>query len=282
MKSDNSQNWLNLKHDSATGIETLHAHFEGHAYDSHWHETYVIGLTESGVQQFDCRHKTHNSLEGGCFLSEPGEVHNGRAPCEGGFTYRTLYIPQGWLRDQIGTLYEQMPDQFELSFNNTLCADQRLAAATSSAFLAKHLEDPKIVQEGCFDHMVHALTQHINWRQKKQGENGHNLAYRIRDYLHDHMEEDILLQDVAREFGYDRFQINRAFKNAFHISPHVYLIQLRLARARTFLAKGMRASDVAHQLCFSDQSHLGRWFKRAYRLTPAAYQKCCTPIPDKG
>lgn len=168
MRHENSKNWLNLKHDPTTGVETLHAHFEGHAYDSHWHETYVIGLTESGVQQFDCRHKTHNSLQGECFLLEPGEVHNGRAPCEGGFTYRTLYIPQDWLHTQISSLYEHKPDQFELSFNNTLCADKGLASATSSAFLSKHLDDPKIVQEGCFDHMVHALTQHLNWRQKNR------------------------------------------------------------------------------------------------------------------
>ncbi|MFP3608152.1 AraC family transcriptional regulator, partial [Paraburkholderia sp. SIMBA_053] len=31
---------------------------------------------------------------------------------------------------------------------------------------------------------------------------------------------------------------------------------------------------------FSDQSHLGRWFHRAYRMTPAAYRRMCTNVPD--
>ncbi|EPS2774953.1 AraC family transcriptional regulator, partial [Acinetobacter baumannii] len=30
----------------------------------------------------------------------------------------------------------------------------------------------------------------------------------------------------------------------------------------------------------SDQSHLSRWFKRCYGLTPAAYRKICTNLQD--
>jgi hypothetical protein len=31
-----SHNWIDLAQDADTGIETLRAHFEGHAYDPHW------------------------------------------------------------------------------------------------------------------------------------------------------------------------------------------------------------------------------------------------------
>jgi AraC-like DNA-binding protein len=31
--------------------------------------------------------------------------------------------------------------------------------------------------------------------------------------------------------------------------------------------------DVASRLGFADQSHLGRWFVRAYGITPGAYQQ---------
>ncbi|MGI3245923.1 AraC family transcriptional regulator, partial [Acinetobacter baumannii] len=32
--------------------------------------------------------------------------------------------------------------------------------------------------------------------------------------------------------------------------------------------------------CFSDQSHLGRWFKRCYGITLNQYQKACTNVLD--
>jgi AraC-like DNA-binding protein len=55
---------------------------------------------------------------------------------------------------------------------------------------------------------------------------------------------------------------------------------LRLARARRLLASGESAVAVAAMLGFSDQSHLGRWFQRAYRLSPADYRKRCSIVPD--
>ncbi|MDR8241163.1 AraC family transcriptional regulator, partial [Acinetobacter baumannii] len=45
-------------------------------------------------------------------------------------------------------------------------------------------------------------------------------------------------------------------------------------------ARSISPAQVASDLCFSDQSHLSRWFKRCYELTPAAYRKICTNLQD--
>lgn len=80
--------------------------------------------------------------------------------------------------------------------------------------------------------------------------------------------------------GVDRFRLTRAFKAAFGLPPHAYLVQLRLSMARRLLARGAQPAEVASDLGFADQSHLGRWFLRAYGLTPAAYRTRCTDLPD--
>ena len=79
----------------------------------------------------------------------------------------------------------------------------------------------------------------------------------------------------------DRFRLSRAFKAAFGIAPHAYLVQLRLARARQLLASGQPPARVAMTLGFADQSHMGRWFRRAYGLTPAHYRRRCSNLPDR-
>jgi len=48
-------------------------------------------------------------------------------------------------------------------------------------------------------------------------------------------------------------------------------IDVFLGAARALLARGIAPAEVAAQVGFADQSHLGRWFKRAYRITPAKY-----------
>lgn len=38
-------NWIDLSQDADTGIESVRAHFTGHAYDPHWHDSYLVGAT---------------------------------------------------------------------------------------------------------------------------------------------------------------------------------------------------------------------------------------------
>ncbi|HHQ6162820.1 TPA: helix-turn-helix domain-containing protein, partial [Enterobacter hormaechei subsp. hoffmannii] len=95
-----------------------------------------------------------------------------------------------------------------------------------------------------------------------------------------HIGENVGLSDLARETGTDRFTLTRCFKREFHLAPHAWLIQLRLAKARQMLAYGELPVDVATAVGFADQSHLGRWFQRAYPISPAYYRRLCTNLPD--
>jgi len=275
------RNWIELKQDATSGIETVRAHFEGHAYDPHWHDSYLVGITEQGLQQFNCRRQQHNSTPGKVFLLEPGDIHDGTAPEAGGFTYRTLYLDPRWLDRELRAQFEEAPDNAQLSFAATLAEDPRLAIATANAFEAMHHDELRIVRQTALDHLLANLTSHLRWRTLITPDPRLPLvAQRARDYLHSHLHQDIGLDDLARVTGVDRFRLSRAFKAAFGMAPHAYLIQLRLTRARHLLARGESPVSVAAALGFADQSHLGRWFQRAYRMTPAGYRRRCSNVPD--
>uniref|UniRef100_A0A7C1WS38 AraC family transcriptional regulator n=1 Tax=Pseudomonas graminis TaxID=158627 RepID=A0A7C1WS38_9PSED len=274
-------NWIELKQDATSGIETVRAHFEGHAYDPHWHDSYLVGITEQGLQQFNCRRQQHNSTPGKVFLLEPGDIHDGTAPEAGGFTYRTLYLDPRWLDRELRAQFEEAPDNAQLSFAATLAEDPRLAIATASAFEAMHHDEMRIVRQTALDHLLANLTSHLRWRTLIDPDPRLPLvAQRARDYLHSRLHQDIGLDDLAQVTGVDRFRLSRAFKAAFGLAPHAYLIQLRLTRARHLLARGEAPVSVAAALGFADQSHLGRWFQRAYRMTPADYRRRCSNVPD--
>lgn len=275
------RNWIELKQDATSGIETVRAHFEGHAYDPHWHDSFLVGITEQGLQQFNCRRQQHNSTPGKVFLLEPGDIHDGTAPEAGGFTYRTLYLDPRWLDRELRSQFEEAPDNAQLSFAATLADDPRLAIATADAFEAIHHDELRIVRQTALDHLLANLTSHLRWRTLIDPDPRLPLvAQRARDYLHSHLQQDIGLDDLAQVTGVDRFRLSRAFKAAFGLAPHAYLIQLRLTRARHLLARGEAPVSVAAALGFADQSHLGRWFQRAYRMTPADYRRRCSIVPD--
>ncbi|MGY3173712.1 AraC-like DNA-binding protein [Pseudomonas sp. TE12234] len=277
-----SHNWIDLAQDADTGIETLRAHFEGHAYDPHWHDSYLVGVTEQGVQQFNCRRARHQSTPGKVFLIEPGDIHDGEAPTDDGFTYRMLYLDPQWLQRELAAVFDKAPDHGQLSFANTLATDARLAQATSLAFETLHRGELKIVRQTALDGLLERLTCHLHWRTR-YGEDPRlpRVAQKAREYLHANAQYDIGLDQLAAATGVDRFRLTRAFKAAYGIAPHAYLVQLRLAKARRMLAQGEQPAAVAMALGFADQSHLGRWFVRAYGLTPALYRKRCSNLPDR-
>ncbi|HAU8263729.1 TPA: AraC family transcriptional regulator [Kluyvera intermedia] len=276
-----ANDWLELRQHADTGIETIRAHFEGHAYDPHWHDSYLVGITLSGTQEFHCRRERHRSTPGDAFLLEPGEIHDGDAPVAGGFTYLTFYLDERWLSSTLRGLYESVPCSYSLHFSRTMAREPQLAGAIARTFHSLHSEEMRIVQQSTMDDLLGQLTRHSQWRKRLPSHlQSTAVAHRARDYLHAHMGENIGLSDLARETGTDRFTLTRCFKREFHLSPHAWLIQLRLANARSMLARGEQPASVAAALGFADQSHLGRWFQRAYRLSPAHYRKLCTNLPD--
>ena len=275
------QSWIDLRRDSASGIEAIRAHFTGHAYDPHWHDSYLIGVTEQGIQQFHSRRRQHRSRPGTVFMLEPEELHDGDAIDACGFTYRMLYFSQAYVQQQLSELFAAAPAGQELHFAATLQQDDQLAHAVWNCFDDLWQDEVTMVKEAALDRLFLLLSQHPLWRNSAPSFRPDKaLAQRARDWLIAHHTANPGLQAMSQALDVDRFRLSREFQAAYGLPPHAWLIQLRLCQARRLLAQGQPPADVAAQLGFADQSHLGRWFKRACHLTPAHYQLACTNLPD--
>jgi AraC-like DNA-binding protein len=270
-------NWLSIRRDGETGIESVQAHFSGHAYDAHSHDEVLIGVTLDGVQRFRCNRFTHTSTRGRIILIEPGAVHDGHAPEAGGFTYAMLYLPQAWLHGALDGRPSLAGSQLDGRFRDTLTDDDRLRESIVQAFTAIHGGEGRLARDLSLERLVERLSGHMGGGIVMPGPPVEALV-RARDYLHAHMDADIGLDDLVEQSGMDRFRLSRQFTAAFGQSPHAYLVNLRLRAARQRLARGDAPADVAGAVGFADQSHLGRWFRRAYGMSPGGYQRACTNV----
>lgn len=257
MKSVNND-WINLQRDSETGIESVHAHFVGHAYDPHDHDEMLVGVTQTGLQRFNCHCTLHTSSPGQVMLIEPGAVHDGYAPEPDGFTYTMLYLPQAWLSEMLRRRELGNISVLQAAFKYTLTEDLQLNQAIQQAFMAIHFDEGRLAREQSLDRLIDLLAKHIFTRTVTSPNDTFLQMCRIRDYLHDSFNHDIGLDDISRYSGIDRFRVTRQFQRAFGQSPHAYLVRLRLRTARLLLSQGLDPAMVAAQVGFSDQSHLGR------------------------
>ncbi|WP_147198994.1 AraC family transcriptional regulator [Pantoea sp. CCBC3-3-1] len=272
--------WVELRRDEETRIESVHAHFRGHAYDPHDHDEILLGVTQQGLQRFNCHRFLHTSTPGQAILIEPGAVHDGHAPEQDGFTYLMLYLPQPWVTGMMQQRGLGDVSTLEAGFRHTLTGDPLLIAAIQQAFFAIHHNEGRLARDQSLDHLLSLLGRHIQARPLSLLDGSVGQMNLLRSYLHDRMACDIGLDELAHYSGLDRFRLNRQFKKAFGLSPHAYLVRLRLRTARVLLAQGLEPAHVAATVGFADQSHLGRWFQRAYRMSPALYQRQCTNVPD--
>jgi AraC-like DNA-binding protein len=98
---------------------------------------------------------------------------------------------------------------------------------------------------------------------------------RAREFLLDHVAEEVTLDAVADHARADKFHLCRAFSREIGIPPYAFLIQARIARACILLRRGVRPSEVAPLVGFCDQSQMHRHFLRIVGCTPGAYARIC-------
>jgi AraC family transcriptional regulator len=96
------------------------------------------------------------------------------------------------------------------------------------------------------------------------------------DYIHTNLDRDLSIEQIARIINISPTYFASLFKRATGTSPHQYVIEQRVERAKLLLLKtDLAIADIALQVGFSSQSHLTQQFKRLTGVTP----KQVRPLP---
>ncbi len=242
-------------------VERVEACFAGAAYAPHRHDTYAIGITLEGVQRFDYRGATRNSLPGGIVVVHPDELHDGRAGDERAFRYRTLYLAPA----DIQTMLDGRPLPF-VDAGVSASPPLRRAVLALLGDFDRPLTGLEL-QDGLYD-VATALEQAAARRPTPPAIANRAAAIHARHYIEAHLEAAFSLADLEVATGHGRWQLSRDFRAMYGTSPYRYLVMRRLDRARGMMLAGHGIAETALGSGFADQSHFSRMFKRTFGLTP--------------
>jgi len=88
-----------------------------------------------------------------------------------------------------------------------------------------------------------------------------------------HAGDDINLQRIAGQAGASPFHFLRLFARVLGVTPHQYLVRVRLRRAARLLTDTDRAiADIAFEVGFGDLSNFVRSFHRAAGMSPRRFR----------
>jgi AraC family transcriptional regulator len=95
---------------------------------------------------------------------------------------------------------------------------------------------------------------------------------RAIEYMEANLLKDIRLPELATVVGLSPSQFARAFKVSLGLTPHRWLVEQRIHRAKRFMAKnGKSISASAHLAGFATQSHFTKAFRRVTGTTPGLW-----------
>ena len=92
-------------------------------------------------------------------------------------------------------------------------------------------------------------------------------------YIHEHLTDDLTLEQLEKEFFVSRYHICREFKRLSGQTPHAYIVKARLDLCRKYIEQGKSIREVYELGGFGGYNHFFRAFKKEYHMTPGEYYK---------
>lgn len=94
------------------------------------------------------------------------------------------------------------------------------------------------------------------------------------EYIERNLRNHLTLAEIAAEVDMNPYYFARVFKNAMGQSPHQYILEKRVERAKDLLkTTELSLVEIASQVGIATQSHFTTVFHRATGMTPREFRE---------
>ncbi|WP_421223766.1 helix-turn-helix domain-containing protein [Aeromonas enteropelogenes] len=236
-------------------------------YDKHSHPHFSIGAITGGHSHYLNQRNRQEVSTGSLVLMNPEEVHACNPVADQPWSYLMFYLDTEWLRSQqeeAGLGSEFRP------FDMTASRDPLLYQELQRLYRQLIQEDDSLVREvAChqFSRQLLARLTPATWDDRPPQH-----LQRAAELMQDDSASMLTLQQLSTVAGLTPSHFVRSFSRHYGMTPHAYLLDQRIRRARTLLRQGQPLAEVALASGFADQAHFQRQFKRRVATTPGHYR----------
>jgi AraC family transcriptional regulator len=109
---------------------------------------------------------------------------------------------------------------------------------------------------------------------RARGGLAHSQRQAVLEHIEEHLVHEISLSMLARVAQLSPYHFLRAFKESFGVTPHRYLVQKRIERAKELIADhNLSLLQIAIELGFAEASSFSLAFRKMAHMTPSAYRR---------
>jgi len=100
------------------------------------------------------------------------------------------------------------------------------------------------------------------------------LVESVRQYLIEHAEKNVRIEDLCIEFGYSRSYLSRRFQEKTGQALASYAMQLKIDEAKRLIREtDLNLAQISAHLSFETPQYFSRVFKRKTGMTPTEFKK---------
>ena len=102
---------------------------------------------------------------------------------------------------------------------------------------------------------------------------------KMQDYIREHIQEDITIDDLAEVSAFSTWHARRLFQKYLNMSPAVYIRRLKLSKSALRLRdEQVTVLDVAMDMGFGSVDGYQRAFRREFGCNPKEYSTSPVPV----
>jgi len=252
-------------------MSLMRAAFTTHDYAPHTHDAFVIAVTDDGGAEVSNARVVERVGPSTLFVSNPEEPQSARMGESRWWSYRSIYLTL--------PAAERLARDLGLArvpfFARNMLHDADLIRAFGLLHRALETADDGLRADALLLEAFGALFSrhgdgHIQFERAPRDK---MMTGRVIALMRERLTERIELQELADEVGLTCFQLIRLFRRTVGLTPHTYLIHLRLNAACLCLRRGDSLVASALAAGFCDQSALTKHLRRWYGITPSQFAR---------
>jgi AraC family transcriptional regulator len=263
---------------SSTHFTVRHSASAHCEFESHSHSAYIVTSLLDGRMRGQIGAEEFELSEGQIAFTNIGENHSAVAD---NFEFLSISIDP-ILIDELVSEIDLTRASAEIIFRRKAVADEILVS--TARLIACEIAQEKVGHTQMLDSLVrqfviHLLRAHLTVRKAAQIElsRAGPVDRRLRraiEFMHDNFGRELTLEEIAAAAYLSEFHFARLFKQITGVTPHVYLANLRIERARKLLAETqIPIIEIAAMVGYQSHSHFTKIFKSVTGLTPRVYRE---------
>lgn len=237
---------------------------------AHYHDFFEIYYLDKGARNHVIYNKLYNIKAGELVIFAPYVMHYSYGDIDIPFDRTVLYFrPSKIMSESLlehlknGTGVYNLDDKLKSKIKDTL-----------SLILNEQENNNKYNKEYMsllLNQLLIEIVRHVENPIKAEKKERFS---EVITYLHEHYQEDIKLDDIAKHFFISPYYLCREFKKYTNTTIVTYLNTIRIMYAqRKLIESKIPITDISQQSGFANVTHFNRVFKKITGFSPSEYRK---------